>query len=199
MLSASQPAWLLFLCSKPQSSRCRGGDVPIPQVPVSHAARGRGAIIEPIQCSTTGLGPSIRHSPVSAQRDGGTLVVVRSRKDLRICGRWEQLAITSGPRQALQATRQGEGHGLADWSYRTIQGIEIGPGAREGNDMDARRRQATLRDVAAAAAVSLGTASHALNDSPLIRPETRARVHEAARRLGYAPHRNYAGAARALG
>jgi LacI family transcriptional regulator len=56
--------------------------------------------------------------------------------------------------------------------------------------MGARRKAVTLRDVAAAAAVSLGTASHALNDSPLIRPETRARVHEAARRLGYAPNRN---------
>ncbi len=47
-----------------------------------------------------------------------------------------------------------------------------------------------MRDVAAAAGVSTGTASQALNGSPLIRPETRARVLTAAQRLNYVPDRN---------
>ncbi|MEU5884380.1 LacI family DNA-binding transcriptional regulator [Spirillospora sp. NPDC047279] len=47
----------------------------------------------------------------------------------------------------------------------------------------------TLKDVAAAAGVSRSTASRALSGSPLIAPETRAAVEEAARRLGYRPNR----------
>jgi LacI family transcriptional regulator len=43
----------------------------------------------------------------------------------------------------------------------------------------------TLRDVAKAAGVSLGTASQALNNRPHVAPETRARVLDAARSLGY--------------
>nr|MBA3414282.1 LacI family DNA-binding transcriptional regulator [Chloroflexia bacterium] len=51
------------------------------------------------------------------------------------------------------------------------------------------RNRVTLRDVAAAAGVSSGTASNALNGSPLVRPATSSRVLEAARRLNYAPDR----------
>jgi LacI family transcriptional regulator, galactose operon repressor len=53
-------------------------------------------------------------------------------------------------------------------------------------------RRVTLRDVAAAAGVSAGTASNALNGVALVRPATRERVVETARRLGYVPDRNAA-------
>lgn len=53
-----------------------------------------------------------------------------------------------------------------------------------------RPTRVTLRDVAKEAGVSTGTASHALNGSALIRPETRARVLAAAQRLNYVPDRN---------
>jgi len=43
----------------------------------------------------------------------------------------------------------------------------------------------TLRDVAKLAGVSIGTASQALNNRPGVAPETRARVFDAARTLGY--------------
>lgn len=48
-----------------------------------------------------------------------------------------------------------------------------------------------IRDVAALAGVSVTTVSHVLNDTPQTRvaPETRARVREAARTLGYGPNR----------
>src|SRR5579875_4076799 len=49
-------------------------------------------------------------------------------------------------------------------------------------------KPATIRDVAAAAGVSIGTASKALNGQGRLRPETRRRVTEAARRLGFAPN-----------
>ncbi len=52
----------------------------------------------------------------------------------------------------------------------------------------------TIIDVAAAARVSLSTASRAINDHPHVRPETRARVLDAARRLHFQPSQ----AARAL-
>jgi LacI family transcriptional regulator len=45
----------------------------------------------------------------------------------------------------------------------------------------------TLRDVAKLAGVSLGTASHALNNRASVLPETRAKVLEAAISLGYKP------------
>ncbi|MDN4475577.1 LacI family DNA-binding transcriptional regulator [Demequina sp. SYSU T00192] len=56
--------------------------------------------------------------------------------------------------------------------------------------------RATMRDVAAAAGVSPSLVSFVLNDAPgqTIPEATRARVREAAERLGYAPH----GVARAL-
>lgn len=46
---------------------------------------------------------------------------------------------------------------------------------------------ATLRDVARLAGVSLGTASHALNNRASVLPETRERVQQAAAALGYKP------------
>ena len=49
-------------------------------------------------------------------------------------------------------------------------------------------RPATIRDVAAAAGVSIGTASKALTGQGRLRPETRHRVTEAADRLGFAPN-----------
>ena len=49
-------------------------------------------------------------------------------------------------------------------------------------------RRATLRDVAARAGVSIGTASKALNSQGKLRGETRDRVAAAARELGFAPN-----------
>jgi LacI family transcriptional regulator len=46
---------------------------------------------------------------------------------------------------------------------------------------------ATIRDVAEQAGVSVGTVSHVLNDSPLVREETRRRVLRAIERLNYHP------------
>ena len=48
----------------------------------------------------------------------------------------------------------------------------------------------SLRDVAAAAGVSVGTASYALNGNPIVRAATRERVIAAARQLDYVPDRN---------
>jgi LacI family transcriptional regulator len=53
---------------------------------------------------------------------------------------------------------------------------------------DRHMKRATIRDVAADAGVSIGTASKALNGQGRLRPETRERVAEAARRLGFAPN-----------
>lgn len=49
-------------------------------------------------------------------------------------------------------------------------------------------RRATIRDVAAAAGVSIGTASKALNGQGKLRAETRKRVMQAAEQLGFAPN-----------
>lgn len=49
-------------------------------------------------------------------------------------------------------------------------------------------RTVTIRDVAAAAGVSIGTASKALNGVGRMRQETRARVMAAARQLGFRPN-----------
>ncbi len=53
---------------------------------------------------------------------------------------------------------------------------------------EARTRRATIREVAALADVSIGTASKALNGQGKLRPETRERVAAAARSLGFAPN-----------
>jgi LacI family transcriptional regulator, galactose operon repressor len=49
-------------------------------------------------------------------------------------------------------------------------------------------RNATIKDVAAAAGVSLGTASKALNGQGQLRAETRARVRRAAEQLAFVPN-----------
>jgi LacI family transcriptional regulator len=54
--------------------------------------------------------------------------------------------------------------------------------------------QATIRDVARAARVSVATVSRALNDSGPVRDDTRRRVRDAAQHLRFTPH----GAARSL-
>ena len=53
------------------------------------------------------------------------------------------------------------------------------------------RKKVGIRDVAAAAGVSVTTVSHVLNDTPHTRTsdETKSRVREAASRLGYQPNR----------
>jgi LacI family transcriptional regulator len=64
----------------------------------------------------------------------------------------------------------------------------VGP---EGPATTAARRSGkrpTIRDVAALAEVSVGTASKALNGQGAMRDETRHRVAEAARRLSFAPN-----------
>lgn len=52
--------------------------------------------------------------------------------------------------------------------------------------------QVTSRDIAARAGVSQATVSRALRNSPLVRPETRERVHRIARELKYFVNRNAA-------
>lgn len=49
-------------------------------------------------------------------------------------------------------------------------------------------RSITIADVAKAAGVSIPTVSRILNDKEYVAEETRQRVHEAIRTLGYAPH-----------
>ncbi len=46
----------------------------------------------------------------------------------------------------------------------------------------------TIKDVAEAAGVGIGTVSRVLNDSPSVRPETRARVQDVIARLNYHPN-----------
>ena len=53
--------------------------------------------------------------------------------------------------------------------------------------------QVTSRDIAAKAGVSQATVSRALRNSPLVRPETRERIHRIARELNYFVNRNAAG------
>ncbi len=54
-------------------------------------------------------------------------------------------------------------------------------------------RKLTSRDIAYEAGVSQATVSRALRNSPLVRPETRARIHEIARRLNYRADRSAVG------
>src|SRR6516165_8929779 len=49
-------------------------------------------------------------------------------------------------------------------------------------------RRSTIRDVARSAGVGIGTISRVLNSSSQVSPETRARVKEAIRRLGFRPN-----------
>lgn len=58
-------------------------------------------------------------------------------------------------------------------------------------DKGSSRKAAGIRDVAAAAGVSVTTVSHVLNDTPHTRTsdDTKTRVREAAARLGYRPNR----------
>lgn len=53
------------------------------------------------------------------------------------------------------------------------------------SDMESGRKRVTLRDVAQEAGVSLKTASNVINDAGRMSNETRARVQEVIRRLGY--------------
>jgi LacI family transcriptional regulator len=53
---------------------------------------------------------------------------------------------------------------------------------------DTGRKHPTIRDVASAANVSIGTASKALNSSGRLREETREKVRQVARDLGYRPN-----------
>jgi LacI family transcriptional regulator len=52
----------------------------------------------------------------------------------------------------------------------------------------AHRKRLTIRDVAAAAGVSIQTVSRVLNDRPDVAPETHQRVQEVIRKTGYAPN-----------
>ncbi|WP_404819328.1 LacI family DNA-binding transcriptional regulator [Streptomyces marincola] len=63
-----------------------------------------------------------------------------------------------------------------------------GAGARPDAGRGDPRPRATIADVAALAGVSAGTASKALNNRGKLREETRARVADAARRLGFRPN-----------
>ena len=65
-------------------------------------------------------------------------------------------------------------------------GRPINSGARAGRA--ARRRAATLADVARLAGVSVATASKALNGRDHVRAETRSRVHDAAEQLSFTPN-----------
>ncbi|WP_345069629.1 LacI family DNA-binding transcriptional regulator [Leifsonia kafniensis] len=58
----------------------------------------------------------------------------------------------------------------------------------ELNDGAVRVKNPTLRDVAQLAGVSIATASKALNGRDHVHPETRTRVHEAARLISFTPN-----------
>jgi len=59
---------------------------------------------------------------------------------------------------------------------------------KAGAGVEAVPRQTTIRDVAQAAGVGIGTISRVLNSSSQVSRETRARVNEAIRRLGFRPN-----------
>jgi len=62
------------------------------------------------------------------------------------------------------------------------------PGAGEPQDMRRRHARLTIRDVARASNVSIGTVSKALNNSGHLRQETRERVIAVCRELGFRPN-----------
>src|SRR5689334_9233967 len=59
---------------------------------------------------------------------------------------------------------------------------------KAGSGVEAVPKQTTIRDVAQAAGVGIGTISRVLNSSSQVSRETRARVNEAIRRLGFRPN-----------
>ena len=65
--------------------------------------------------------------------------------------------------------------------------VNVYMGRRPTDGRDGRQR-VTLRDVARAADVSTATVTRVLQNSPRVVPETRQRVMEAVRRLGYSPN-----------
>ena len=80
---------------------------------------------------------------------------------------------------------------------RFIQGVDRGCCAQgrkgvvvssDGDQVRPRGQTPTIRDVARAAGVSVGTVSKALNGSGRLRPETRALVRAAAERLDFRPN-----------
>jgi DNA-binding LacI/PurR family transcriptional regulator len=60
--------------------------------------------------------------------------------------------------------------------------------AKRSPNSPSENHPATIADVAKAAGVSVPTVSRILNDKQYVAEETRQRVHEAIRSLGYAPH-----------
>jgi len=62
------------------------------------------------------------------------------------------------------------------------------PAARNDGASGSTQRAPTIRDVALAADVSIGTASKALNGRGQLRPETRTRVRTIAEQLGFRPN-----------
>src|SRR3954468_7389715 len=69
---------------------------------------------------------------------------------------------------------------------RPVAGVAMNGGARTGQG--ARSRAPTLADVARLAAVSVATASKALNGRAHVRAETRSRVLDAAEQLSFVPN-----------
>ena len=63
-----------------------------------------------------------------------------------------------------------------------------GDGLAGGGERPARPAPLTIRDVARAANVSIGTVSKALNNSGSLRAETRAKVNAVAKELGFRPN-----------
>lgn len=73
----------------------------------------------------------------------------------------------------------------ARWCVQVNEGITV---TSERGQQRARSQQPTIRDVALAAGVSVGTVSKALNGSGRLRPETRERVRAEAERLNFRPN-----------
>lgn len=70
-------------------------------------------------------------------------------------------------------------------SCRLVPNLSLGALRRKDTSTTPIRRHVTLRDVAQAAGVSIGTASKALNERGQLRQETRRRVLAAAEQLGF--------------
>src|SRR5438046_4552182 len=86
-------------------------------------------------------------------------------------------------------------HGLAVLDLPRRRGPVIPPEPNKGakakkglTSMEAVPRKTTIREVAQAASVGIGTISRVLNSSSQVSRETRARVLEAIRRLGFRPN-----------